>query len=71
MTEMRWVLSREQEVGAFSEPIPWPDGTTVYARLQYRERDMANAAPWQEIPVVSMVAEGPRLQVVPGQRLDS
>lgn len=66
--EMRWLLTREQEAGAFSEPIPWPDGTMVYARLQYREKGMAPGAQWLEIPTVSAITEAPRLQVVTGRQ---
>ncbi len=72
VTEMRWVLTREQVAGAFSEPIPWPDGTTVYARLQYRDTGLADGVAWREIPVVSAITDAPRLAVVPGLRkLDS
>lgn len=65
MIDMRWVLSREQEAGAFSEPIAWPDGSTVFARLQYREAGMAEGAQaWREIPVVSEITEAPKIQLV-------
>lgn len=67
VTELRWLLSREQCVGTFAEPIPWPDGTTVFARLQAREAGMASDAPWREIPIVSEITEAPRLQVVTGR----
>lgn len=64
MIEMRWLLSREQEPGAFSEPVPWPDGSTVFARLQYRGAGMTDDAPWREIPVVSEITEAPKIQLV-------
>jgi hypothetical protein len=67
MTEMRWVLSREQVTGTFSEPIDWPDGTTVYARLQHREKGMVPGA-WSEIPVVSEIKESPKIQLVRGRQ---
>ena len=64
MTEMRWVLSDGQVAGAFSEPIEWPDGRTVFARLQYRDKGMTDDAPWQDIPVVSEMKEPTRVQLV-------
>ncbi len=68
MIEMRWVLSREQVMGAFSEPIEWPDGSTVFVRLQHRERGMAGEAPWLDIPVVSEIPEAPKIQLVRGRQ---
>lgn len=65
MIEMRWLLSRTQLAGAFSEPIPWPDGSTVYARLQYRDVGFVKSADWKEIPVSSEVTEKPRIGLVP------
>lgn len=68
MTEMRWVLSREQTPGAFSEPVETAGGLTVFARLQYREQDLGGEAPWREIPVVSEITETPKIQLVGGRR---
>lgn len=65
MIELRWVLAREQVPGTFSEPVDWPDRTTVYARLQYRDRGMEGPRDWIEIPLVSEVKEAPRVQLVP------
>jgi hypothetical protein len=67
MIEMRWVVTRDQFPGAFSEPIPWVDGSTVYARLQYREKGLAGGEAWGEIPVISEVTETPRLELVTGR----
>lgn len=67
MTEMRWVLSREQVMGAFSEPLEWPDGTTIFARLQFRETGMTQDASWLEIPVISEITESPKIQLVRGR----
>ena len=68
MIEMRWLMSREQVQGAFSEPIDWVDGTTVFARLQYRDRGMVeDQRKWIEIPVVSEVKDAPRVQLVGGR----
>lgn len=68
MTEMRWVLTREQVRGAFSEPLDLPDGSVAFARLQYRETGLI-PGPWNEVPVVSDIGEAPKLElVVPGRR---
>jgi hypothetical protein len=64
MTQMRWVISREQVAGSFSSPIDWPDGSTVYARLQHRESDLSGAAAWLDIPVVSEITEAPKIALV-------
>lgn len=66
MTELRWVVAREQVGSAFSTPLDWVDGSTVYIRLQYREQGMGGDAAWQEIPVVNQVTEAPRIALVPG-----
>jgi hypothetical protein len=65
--EMRWLLSRTQLAGTFSEPIPWPDGSTVYARLQYRELGIhaEGTLGWREIPIESEVRDEPKLELVP------
>lgn len=65
MIELRWFLSRSQMAGTFSEPIPWPDGTTVYARLQYRDVGFVKAVDWREIPIESEVRDEPKLELVP------
>lgn len=65
MIELRWFLSRTQRAGAFSEPIPWPDGSTVYARLQYREVGFVKAVDWREIPIESEIVEKPKIGLVP------
>jgi hypothetical protein len=65
MTELRWLLSRTQMAGAFSEPIPWPDGSTVYARLQYRVVGLVRDVPWKEIPIASEIVDRPRIALVP------
>ena len=68
MTEMRWVLSREQVAGAFSEPVETAGGLTVFARLQYRDRGMVqDDRKWLEIPTVSEVPPAPRVQLVGGR----
>ena len=65
MIELRWVVSRLQIEGAFNEPLDWPDGTTVFARLQYRDRGMVqDDRKWLEIPTVSEVPPAPRVQLV-------
>lgn len=64
VTEMRWVVAREQVAGTFSSPLDWPDGTLVFARLQYRDQGLAAGAEWREIPVVSLITEAPRIQLV-------
>ena len=64
MIEMRWVVTREQAASAFTTPIDWADGTTVYVRLQYRETGLSADAPWREIPVVSQIVEAPRIALV-------
>ncbi len=66
MTELRWLISRTQIAGCFSEPLDWPDGTTVFARLQHREKAMVPGE-WQEIPIVSEIADAPKIQLVPGR----
>ena len=68
MIELRWLLSRTQVEGAFNEPLDWPDGTTVFARLQYRDRGMVqDDRKWLEIPTVSEVPPAPRVQLVGGR----
>ena len=68
MIELRWLLSRTQIQGAFNEPLDWPDGTTVFGRLQYRDRGMVeDQRQWIEIPVVSEIKEAPRVQLVGGR----
>ena len=68
MIELRWLLSRTQIQGAFNEPLEWPDGTTVFARLQYRDRGMVeDQRKWIEIPTVSEIKEAPRVQLVGGR----
>lgn len=68
MIELRWLLSRTQVQGAFSEPIDWADGTVVFARLQYRDRGMVeDERKWIEIPTVSEIKEAPRVQLVGGR----
>jgi len=64
MTEMRWVISREQVAGAFSSPIDWPDGSIVFVRLQHREIGLSGDQPWRDIPVVSEITEAPRIKLV-------
>lgn len=68
MTELRWVLSRDQVRGTFCEPLDLADGTAAYARLQYRESGLAGGAAWQDIPVVSEIQEAPRIALVPPRR---
>lgn len=67
MTELRWFISRTQIAGAFSEPLDWPDGTTVFARLQYREKGMV-PGDWLEIPIQADIVDVPKIQLVPGGR---
>lgn len=67
MTELRWVITRKQVRGAFSEPLDLADGTPAFARLQYRESGLT-VGEWQEIPIVSEIDAAPRLAVVPGSR---
>lgn len=64
MTEMRWVVTREQHAGSFSSPIDWPDGSVVYVRLQYRDSGLSAEAPWKDIPVLSQITEAPRIALV-------
>ncbi len=66
MIDMRWVVTRQQEAGAFSTPLDWPDGSTVYVRLQYRETGLSGDAPWREISVISEITEAPRIALVRG-----
>ena len=61
---MRWVVTREQVASAFSMPLDWPDGNTVFIRMQFREKGMAGDAVWLEIPVISLVPDAPRIQLV-------
>lgn len=63
MTELRWVLTREQVRGTFSEPLDLADGSAAFARLQYRETGLV-PGPWNEIPVVSDIGEAPKLELV-------
>lgn len=67
MIEMRWLITRDQFQAAFSEPLEWPDGTTVYARLQYREKGLAGGATWLEIPTISEILTPPSLALVKGR----
>lgn len=65
LTELRWVLSREQVAGAFSEPINLADRSLAFARLQYREQSMVeNTIDWRDIPIVSEIKDAPRIHVV-------
>jgi hypothetical protein len=68
VTELRWVLTREQVRGAFCEPLDLADGSAAFARLQYREAGLMGAGTWLEIPVVSDIGEAPRLELIPGSR---
>jgi hypothetical protein len=61
------LISRTQIAGAFSEQLDWPDGTTVYARLQHREAGMVPGE-WSEIPIVAEITDAPKIQLVPGSR---
>lgn len=64
MTEMRWVVTREQESSAFCTPLDWTDGSTVFIRLQFRDKGMSADVAWQDIPVISMISEAPRIALV-------